>query len=196
MKNTFKKNLVVALMFGTLIGYAKDNTKSTINNNVDDNVKIVFKSVKKGQALTIANEKGLTVYKEKIKNTGNYSKTFDLTNLEDGLYTTELEKDFESVVTKIRIKDGKATFLESNKKKIYKPIVRTEGNLVLISKIALNNKPLSVDLYYEGNLINSETLKSDDGIVNRVYKLSEVEKGNYQVIIKADNKVYTKDITI
>ncbi|MCG1034898.1 hypothetical protein [Polaribacter sargassicola] len=196
MKNTFKKSLVVALMFGTLIGYAKDNVKSTISNYVDDNVKIVFKSVKKGQALTIENENGLTVYKEKIKNTGNYSKTFDLTNLEDGLYTTQLEKDFESVVTKIKIENGKATFLESNKKKIYKPIVRTEKNMVLISKIALDNSPLSIDLYYNGNLINSETLESKDGLVNRVYKLSETEKGDYQVIIKSDNKVYTKDLTI
>jgi len=183
-------------MFGTLIGYAKDNVKSTINN-VDDNVKIVFKSVKKGQALTIENENGLTVYREKIKNTGNYSKTFDLTNLEDGLYTTELEKDFESVVTKIKIENGKATFLESNKKKIFKPTVKTNGNLVLISKIAFDNNPVNIDLYYNGNLINSETVKGgDNGLVNRVYKLSESEKGNYQVIIKSDNKVYTKDLTI
>ncbi|MCG1034901.1 hypothetical protein [Polaribacter sargassicola] len=187
MKTTIKKNLTVLLMFIALIGYA--------NNNVDDNVKIVFKSVKKGQALTIKDEQGLVVYKEKIKNSGNYSQTFDFSNLEDGLYTTQLEKDFESVVRKFEVKNGKASFLDTNKNKIFKPVIRTEENLVLISKIAFSKAPLYISLYYKGNLIHSETVKGNE-VVNRVYKLSEKEKGDYQVVINTDNKVYNKDFTI
>ncbi|WP_405609883.1 hypothetical protein [Polaribacter sp. Asnod1-A03] len=194
MKTAIKKNLTVLLMFIALIGYAKDNTKSTINN-VDDNVKIVFKSVKKGQALTIQNERGQVVYKEKIKNSGNYSQTFDFTNLEDGFYTTELEKDFESVVKKFEIKNGKASFLDDDKNKIFKPVIRTEENLILISKIAFNKAPLYISVYYKGDLIHSETLKGNK-VVNRVYKLSEEEKGDYQVVVNTDNKVYNKNFSI
>jgi len=190
MKTIIKSNLVVLLMFITLIGYAKST-----NTNVDDNVKIVFKSVKKGQALIIHNERGQVVYKEKIKNSGNYSQTFDFTNLEDGLYTTELEKDFESVVRKFEVKNGKASFLDVDKNKIFKPVIRTEENLVLISKIAFSKAPLYIDLYYKGDLIHSETVKGNN-VVNRVYKLSKEEKGDYQIVINTDNKVYNKNFSI
>jgi len=191
---TAKQILVVALMLGTLIGYAKDNAKTTFDN-VDDNVKIVFKSVKRGQALTIQNESGQVLYKTKIRNTGNYSQTFDFTNLEDGLYTTELKKDSESVIRKIMVINGKVSFLNTKEIKIYKPTIRTEENLVMISKIAFSKAPLYVSLYYKGDLIHSETLKGDD-IVNRVYKLSEKEKGDYKVVINTDNRVYNKNFTL
>ncbi|MCG1034900.1 hypothetical protein [Polaribacter sargassicola] len=191
---TAKQILLVALMLGTLIGYAKDNKIATYDN-VDDNVKIVFKSVKKGQALTIQNENGEILYKAKIKNSGNYAQTFDFTNLEDGLYTTVLKKDSESIIKKIKIKNGKVSFLDDAKKKIFKPTIRTKDNLVLISKIAFNKAPVYVSLYYKGDLIHSETLKGDE-IVNRVYKLSEQEKGDYKVVINTDNKVYNKNFSI
>jgi len=179
-------------MFGALTGYANENTKPT---DVDDNVKIIFKSVKKGQALTIANEYGQTIYKEKIKSSGNYSRIFNLKNLEDGLYTTELNKDFESVITKIKVVNGKATFLKNNEKIIFKPVIRKEGDCILISKIDFNKAPLKISLYFKGEEIHSETLKGN-GVLNRIYKLSENVKGNYKVIVSTDNKVYKEDFTI
>ncbi|WP_405609880.1 hypothetical protein [Polaribacter sp. Asnod1-A03] len=191
---TAKQILLVALILGTLIGYAKENTGTAIDN-VDDNVKIVFKSVKKGQALTIQNESGEILYKAKIKNSGKYSQTFDFTNLEDGLYTTELKKDSESIIRRIKIRNGKVSFLDDDKNKIFKPTIRTENNLVLISKIAFNKAPLYISLYYKGNLIHSETLKGNE-VVNRVYKLSEKEKGDYKVVVNTDNKVYDKKFSI
>jgi len=192
MKTTIKKNILVALMFGTLIGYANENTKPT---DVDDNVKIVFKSVKKGQALTIANAQGQTIYKEKIKNSGNYAKVFNLENLKDGVYTTELNKDFESVITKIKVKNGKAFLLDADKKKIFKPVIRKQGDLLFISKIDFNKAPLNISLYYKGDLIHSETVKGtkdSNDVLNKVYKLSNIKTGNYEVIVNTDNKVYTK----
>jgi hypothetical protein len=194
MKANIKNIILVALMFGTLIGYANENKKST---EVDDNVKIIFKSVKKGQNLTIANEQGQTIYKEKIKSSGNYSRVFNLKNLKDGLYTTELNKDFESVITQIKVVNGKASFLHDNKKKIFKPVIRKQGNLLFISKIDFNKAPLKISLYYKGDLIYFETVKRNkNDVLNKVYKLSDIETGNYKVIVSTDNKVYTEDFTI
>ena len=194
MKTTIKKTLLVALMFGTLIGYAKEKTKLA-NSASGKRVKVEFKAVKKGQALTIKNENGVTIYKQRIQNSGTYSKIFNLRNLEDGLYTTELEKDFEIIVKKIEVKNGIVTFLNEESEKVFKPVIRTEGDLVLISKIAFNKQPLKVILYYKDNMILSETVKGKE-LLNRVYKLSETEKGNYKIVINTDNRMYIKDFTI
>ena len=194
MRTTIKTILLVTLMFGTLISYANEDTKSTSKVAVK-RVKVEYKAVKKGHALTIKNENGITIYKQVIQNSGTYSKTFDLTNLEDGLYITELEKDYEIVIKKIEVKDGFVTFLKEENKTIFKPVIRTEGDLVLISKIAFNKQPIKVVLYYDNNVILSEKMEGKD-ILNRVYKLSETKKGAYKVIVYTDNRMYVRDFTL
>ena len=191
---TIKKITLVALMFGTLISYANENTNPT--NTVDaKRVKVEFRTVKEGHALTIKTENGLIIYKQVIKNSGTYSKVFDLTNLEDGIYTTELEKDFEILVKKIEVKNGFVTFLKEGKKKIFKPVIRTEGDLLLISKMTFNKQPLKIVLYYNNDVILSETVKGKE-LINRVYKLSKTEEGAYKVVIYTDSRTYVKDFKI
>ena len=194
MKTIIKTILVVTLMFGTLISYANDNKEST-NAVAVKRVKVEYKAVKKGNALTIKNEYGITIYKQVLQSSGNYTKTFDLTNLEDGIYTTELEKDFEILVKKLEVKDGFVTFYKNENEVIFKPVIRTEGNLVMISKIEFGDQPLNVTLYYQNNIIVSDKLNGEK-ILNRVYKLSEAEKGAYKVVINTDNRTYVKDFTI
>ncbi|QVY64824.1 hypothetical protein [Polaribacter sp. Q13] len=194
MRTTIKTILLVTLMFGTLISYANNDTKST-NEVAVKRVKFEYKAVKKGHALTIKNEYGLTIYKQVIQSSGTYSKTFDLTNLEDGIYTTELDKDFEIIVKKIEVKEGFVTFLKEENKTIFKPVIRTEGDLVLISKIAFNKEPLKVTLYYDNHVILSEKVEGNK-LINRVYKLSNAEKGAYKVVIFTDNRSYVKNFRI
>ncbi|QXP63356.1 hypothetical protein [Polaribacter sp. HaHaR_3_91] len=194
MKTIIKTILVVTLMFGTLISYANDNTKST-NSVAVKKVKVEFKDVKKGNALTIKNEYGITIYKQVLQSSGNFTKNFDLTNLEDGLYTTELEKDFEIIIKKLEIKDGFVTFYKKEKEVIFKPVIRTEGNLILISKIEFDNQPLNVTLYYNNDIIFSDKVEGEK-ILNRVYKLSETEEGAYKVVINSDDRTYIKDFTL
>ncbi|MCL7761774.1 hypothetical protein MPF19_00005, partial [Polaribacter sp. Z014] len=194
MRTIMKTILVVTLMFGTLISYANNDTKST-NEVAVKRVKVEYKAVKKGHALTIKNEYGLTIYKQVIQSSGTYSKTFDLTNLEDGIYTTELDKDFEIIVKKIEVKEGFVTFLKEENKTIFKPVIRTEGDLVLISKIAFNKEPLKVTLYYDNHVILSEKVEGNK-LINRVYKLSDTKKGAYKVVIFTDNRSYVKNFRI
>ncbi|MDN3621038.1 hypothetical protein QWY81_16345 [Polaribacter undariae] len=194
MKTIIKTILVVTLMFGTLISYANDNKEST-NAVAVKRVKVEYKAVKKGNALTIKNEYGITIYKQVLQSSGNYTKTFDLTNLEDGLYTTELEKDFEIIVKKLEVKNGFVTFYKDENEIIFKPVIRTEGNLVMISKIEFEEKPLNVTLYYQNNIILSDEV-SGEKVLNRVYKLSEFEKGTYKVVVNTNDRTYVKDFTI
>ncbi|AUC21251.1 hypothetical protein BTO15_03630 [Polaribacter sejongensis] len=194
MKTIIKTILVVTLMFGTLISYANDNKEST-NAVAVKRVKVEYKAVKKGNALTIKNEYGITIYKQVLQSSGNYTKTFDLTNLEDGLYTTELEKDFEIIVKKLEVKDGFVTFYKDENEIIFKPVIRTEGNLVMISKIEFEEKPLNVTLYYQNNIILSDEV-SGEKVLNRVYKLSEFEKGTYKVVVNTNDRTYVKNFTI
>ncbi|MGJ8759988.1 MAG: hypothetical protein ACSHXA_05555 [Polaribacter sp.] len=189
-----KKIILVALMFGTLITNAneKDNTNY---KEAKKTVKVEFNNVKKGQTLTIKNSNGLTVYNNEIQNSGDYSKTFDFSALENGIYSAELNKDFEIVIKQFNVENGLVTFLNNKDEKIFKPIIRTEGELLLISKINFNNEPLKVSLYYNDEAVLTETL-SGDKILKRVYKLSQKETGVYKVVISSDERTYSKEFKI
>jgi len=191
---TIKKITLVALMLGTLIGYANEDKKNT-DNKAKRTVKVQFNNVKKGQYLTIKNEQGNSVYSNVIENAGNYSRTFDISYLQDGIYTAELNKDFEIIVKTFYVKNGLVTFLKNDAEKVFKPVIRNKENLLYISKLDFSQDALKVTIYYKGHVIHSEMVEGEDHL-NRVYKLSKNEVGNYKVVINSDNRTFEKNITI
>ena len=194
MKTNMKSILLVALMFGTLISYANNDTNST-DNKAKKTVKVEFKNVRKGQSLTIKNDKGVSVYNQEIAASGNFSRTFDFSALENGVYTAELNKDFEIIIKEFYVKNGLVTFLNNSNTKLFKPVIRAKENLIYVSKLAFNNKPLNVVIYYNGEAIFSDNIKGDD-LLKRTYKLSENKKGEYKVFVSSDNRTYSKNFTI
>jgi hypothetical protein len=194
MKTTFKKYLLVVLMFGTFINYATEKN-NTINLIDGKKVKVEFTAVKKGQVLSIKDANGSIVYNDIIETSGNYSKIFDVTALKNGRYTTELEKNFEIIIKPFFVENGLVTFLTQNTKTIFKPIIRTAENLVFISKMSFDNAPIRITLYYEGTIIYSETIKEEKEL-ERVFRLLKTKKGAYRVAINSKKRSYSKSFKI
>ena len=193
MKTTIKKHLVAVTFLLSLVSYA---TEKNISSSTEGRkVKVEFTAVKKGQVLSIKNANSIVMYSDIIEMAGNYARTFDLTGLENGKYTTELEKDFETIIKPFLIKNGLVTFLPEENKTIFKPVIRTQDNLLLISKISLEDQPVKITLYYKGDVIYTETSK-DTKVLNRALRLLKNKKGNYTVAISADNKKYSKNFKI
>ena len=193
MKTTIKKHLVAVTFLLSLVSYATEkNISSTTEGR---KVKVEFTAVKKGQVLSIKNTNSIVMYSDIIEMAGNYARIFDLTSLENGKYTTELEKDFETIIKPFLIENGLVTFLPEENKTIFKPVIRTQDNLLLISKISLENQPIKITLYYMDAVIYTETSK-DTKVLNRALRLLKNKKGNYTVAISADNKNYRKNFKI
>ena len=194
MKTTIKKYLVAVAMLLSSANYATEKNIST--TAIDGKkVKVEFTAVRKGQVLSIKDKNGLAIYNDVIEMAGNYTKTFDLTALKNGLYTTELDKNFETIIKPFLVENGLVTFLTEENKTIFKPVIRTIENLVLISRISLNKQPVKITLYYEGNVIYTETTQ-DHKVLNRAFRLLKSKKGNYTVAINANNKNYSKNFII
>jgi hypothetical protein len=190
---TIKRITLVALMLGTLIGYANEDKKST-DNKAKRTVKVEFNNVKKGQTLSIKNEQGASVYNNKIKNSGNYSRLFDISALEDGIYSAELNKAFEIHIKEFYVKNGLVTFLNNENEKVFKPVIRSKDNLVYVSKLAFDHESLKVVIYYNDEVILSETVEGKE--LQRAYKLSENKIGSYKIIVNSNNRTFVKDFTL
>ncbi|QNM85394.1 hypothetical protein H9W90_14585 [Polaribacter pectinis] len=194
MKTTIKNYIVVALMLGTLLGYA--NESNTSFKSIDGKrVKVEFNAVKKGNTLTIKQRNGVILYSSEIKNAGTFSKIFDLSALTSGNYIAELEKDFEIIKKSFKVENGTVIFTSDDETE-FKPVIRTQNELVLISKISFSHKPVEVTIYYKDDVIYSETIVDTKEILNRVYKVSNEQKGTYRVVVNTNKKSYTQDFKI
>ena len=193
MKTIIKKYLVAVTFLLSLVSYA---TEKNISTTIDGKkVKVEFTAVRKGQVLSIKNANNIVMYSDVIEMAGNYTRTFDLTNLENGKYTAELEKDFETIIKPFLVANGLVTFTPEENKTIFKPVIRIQDNLLLISKISLEDQPVKITLYYKDAVIYTETSK-DTKVLNRALRLLKNKKGTYTVAINADNKNYRKNFKI
>lgn len=193
MKTIKRKVLVVVLMLGTLLNYANNGIEfKSINAK---KVKVVFNDVKKGHSITIIDNQGANLHTEEITIKGDITKVFDFSNLLDGRYTIELNKDYEILVNYFDVINNAVVFNDNLDKTIFKPVVKNENSLIMISKIAFDKEPMKVEIYYNDDIINTEVI-TGQGILKRVYKLDVTKKGNYKVIISNNKRSYYNNFKI
>jgi hypothetical protein len=185
MKKVFKNILVVALMVGTLSSYA----------NVDNNINPTFTNVKKGNRISVSDASGDVIYSGEINTSGNLTSIYDFSKLENGKYTVEVTRGFEIEINTVEVVDHKVTILNTDKRTIHKPVVRNQNATVLISKLALTENEMTVELYFEDELIHKETVEGET-VLNRVYKLDQNVHGKYKTIIKSDGRVFIEKFRI
>ncbi|WP_406685406.1 hypothetical protein N1F78_06685 [Seonamhaeicola sp. MEBiC1930] len=188
--NNTKKGILMVAMLATVMSFANEIdgrdfkvTALTINN------------VKEGNLLSIKDINGSIIYTETIEQSGSYTKGFDLTELPDGKYFFELIKDIEIKTIPFTVKSNIATFNKEKETIIFKPFVKTDNDLVYITKLAPELEPLKINVYglYSGGaseLLFTETIKGKENI-ERVLKL---DKGDYKIVFHSNNKTYTKYI--
>lgn len=199
MKNVMKhlkKGILMVTMFATLLSFANEVSFFTIKNEIKKTL-LTLKNVKQGNLLSIVDNNGVILYKELIEKSGIYAKGFDLTSLPDGNYIFELDKDLEINTIPFVVNSNNVIFNKKDSKTFYKPYTRVKGDMVYVSKLALNNEPLKIEIYFTSaintELVFSETVE-DTNIIQKAYKLTGLEKGDYRIVFKTEGRSFTKNI--
>lgn len=185
MKTLFKNILVLAVLLGTYTSYA-NTTLEVIST---------FNKVSKGDYISVSDSSGEVVYSGLVNYDGTIKNLYDFSQLKDGIYSVEVNKDFEIEMNAVQVKNNKVTFLEHTNKRIYKPVFRSEASRVIISKLALDTDEMIVELYFENDLIHTETITGKE-ILNRVYKLDETLYGDYTAIVRSNDRVFIENFRI
>ncbi|MBR9913435.1 MAG: hypothetical protein GYB32_01200 [Algicola sp.] len=189
---TFKKMLTVAMLLTMMLSYANEIKTATFKNSITI---VQFSNVRKGHEFVIKDDRGTVLHRETIDKNCTYSQKFDLSKLKDGLYTVETIKDFVIIVSPFKIESSKVTFLEQMETKIFKPVVRRDNHQLFISQLTFDTEPLKIELFYNDNLIHTDTLKGE-AILKRVYALSKNEKGDYFVRMTSGDRQFIERFSI
>lgn len=202
--NNSKKVFLMVTMFATLLSFANEESLFKINNDADGTSLTL--DVKQGNLLSIKDNNGIVIYKELIEQSGIYTKGFDLTELPDGGYIFELDKDVEIHTIPFTVSSNTVTFKKEMEATIFKPVTRLKGSVLYVSRLSLNKAPMEVAIYFTDTenmysknmysnteLIYSETIKDTED-ASRIYKLSGINKGNYKIVFTTEDRVFTKEI--
>lgn len=185
-------------MFATLLSFANEVSFFNIENDARRTALTLY-NVKQGNLLSIKDINGIILFKEVIEQSGTYSKGFDLTTLPNGNYLFELDKDVEINIIPFSVTSSIVTFEKDKEKIIFKPTIKVDGNLVYVSKLALNGEPLKVDIYFSGfNSIDNEKILTEtiEGkkTIRRIYKLQGLDSGSYKMIFSTEGRKFIKTI--
>lgn len=196
MKQLSRKGLIAIALSVSLMGFAND-LKKPIKEKEPKVTSLSFSKVLEGSMLFIKDEKGLTLYKEAIQKTGEYSKGFDLTSLPDGEYFFELDTELKIVVIPFDVESNEVQFRKEEKNTILKPIVRVVDDKVLFSRTSFEGAPLEFKIYYADNsdVVLSEKFENET-IIEKVYDFSESKKGEYLFIFKSNGRKFVKSVKI
>lgn len=196
MKQLSRKGLIAIALSVSLMGFAND-LKKPIKEKEPKVTSLSFSKVLEGSMLFIKDEKGLTLYKEAIQKTGEYSKGFDLTSLPDGEYFFELDTELKIVVIPFDVESSEVQFRKEEKNTILKPIVRVVDDKVLFSRTSFEAAPLEFKIYYADNsdVVLSEKFENET-IIEKVYDFSESKKGEYLFIFKSNGRKFVKSVKI
>jgi len=111
MKNLIKKIIVIVVMSTALLVNA--NEISTLRNLEDQKTTMLtLLNVKKGNQLLLKDAFGKILYRESIKNSGEFIKGFDLTSLPNGKYHFVLKGELQNKFIPFKINDQRLEYNE------------------------------------------------------------------------------------
>lgn len=192
MKNTIKytKRAILSLaLVSSISGFA--NNSYHPNTEDDDKTAIVLENVKEGHLLSILDNQGATLYQEVITTNGHYEKGFDLKSLPDGNYIFELQRDLEVSTIPFHVASNNVNFDKKDEASYFKPYIKLDNNLVIISKLALNLEKTLIEIYAvnKSDIELLYAVKVED--VQVIEKAFKIEKGNFKIVVSSNNKKHT-----
>lgn len=196
-RNTIiRKSILTLAMVTAMLNNVANGTNIEPTSNLKKTT-LTLNRVKLGDQVVIKDLSGIVLYKEEIKNSGTYRKGFDLSSLPTGSYVFEFEKDFEIKLYPFTVNTNQVIFDKGNKTVFHKPYLTSKENYIYLNKLSLNNEPLHVKIYYAdgGKLIFSEKIENTKSI-QKAYKLSAYEKGDYKIVLTSNGREYYEYVTL
>ena len=186
MKHLFKNILVLAVMLGTFTSYAIEGLETYLNSTFE---------ITKGNLVSVKDSSGKTIYSGRTNYNGNLKTLYNFTNLKDGLYSIEIDKDFEIITKTFEVKNHNVTYLGSANETIFKPVIKIEEAKLLVSQSTFQKENVEIEIYYKDILIHSEVIIANS-FLERIYKLDKNVKGAYTAIIRVNDRTYVEDFKL
>ncbi len=143
--------------------------------------------------ITIKSYDGDVLYNKQIKDSNEYTKVYDFSELASGDYKLIVDIDGEIREREFSIDDEK--IIVGKVRSIVKPFFTFSDNILRIAYLNYSNNDVKLSIYDAGTLIYDKSYEKTFS-VNEGLNLSKLEKGNYLVVLSDDKASYDYTVMV
>ena len=193
MKTNLKFTAMIAFMFITAVGLAKEPKVSLLTEGQSKSLIVALDSKNNKTILKIIDENQNIIFSEKIS-VNSYTKKFDLDKLENGSYLFELDDSLRTLTYTIRVENEEVKILrriENNK-----PIFRKIGAKLYLNLLNLDSKDVEIKVFDSDNRTLFSEVVENENIVSKAFNFETAHEDRYTVVVKDGENTYYEDIVV
>lgn len=184
---------MIALLFATTTGIAEDGKLSLISRENTKSLVFEMESKAGNSDIKLVDMNNNIIYSENVKKS-EYSKKFDLSNLEEGLYYFTTEDALRAITYTIKVGASDVTILDEKEK--VKPVFKKENDILYVNYLNLDKSNVAVEVYNsEDTLIFSEK-RENQMTIEKAINFKKAIRGNYTVVVKDSDGVFYKNVAV
>ncbi|WP_339664352.1 hypothetical protein [Maribacter arcticus] len=193
MKNLVKFTTVVAFMFATVAGMAREPKLNLLSVGKAKSVVLTMDASSKGVQVILKDADLNVIYSEKMSE-GQFSKKLNLKDLNDGAYYLSADDNFKSYSYTIVLSNNTMNVVETAED--IKPFFRKTSNMIYLNYLNLDKAKLSIKIFdAESRTVFTQEV-TDEMIVEKAFNFADAFPGTYTVTVKSEGKTYTEDFVV
>jgi hypothetical protein len=135
----------------------------------------------------VADAEGTIIYQEDIQARTTYGKVYDLSELDDGIYTFTSRGEYITTTKKIKVEGSSAR--ELSKEATYKPVISLEDNYLKVNYFNKNQEDIEFSIESSGTVFHESDVNNDIAY-GKMLNVSKMPPGKYYAKLKVGNKDY------
>jgi hypothetical protein len=193
MKLNLKFTAMIALMFTTVVGMAREPKLSLIKNGESKSLVVELDTQHNKTFLKIIDEDQNIIFSEKVSET-SYSKKFDLNELESGSYYFEVEDALRTLVYPISVENKEVKILKRIENT--KPVFRTKGDRLFLNLLNLEGKDVQIKVFDSNNRTLYKEVIENETVITKAFNFESAYEDQYTVVVKEGKNIYYEDIVV
>lgn len=193
MKNLVKFTTVVAFMFATVAGMAREPKLNLLSAGKAKSVVLTMDASSNGVQVKLMDSDLNVIYSEKMTQ-GHFSKKLNLKDLTDGVYFLSADDNMTKYSYTIVLDNNDVKIVESDED--IKPFFRKTDNMIFMNYLNLDKSKLSIKIYdTESRTVFTQEV-ADEMIVEKAFNFADAFPGTYTVTVKSGGKTYTEEFVV
>lgn len=193
MKTNLKFTAMIALMFTTVVGMAREPKLSLISNGESKSLVVELDTQHDKTFLKIIDEDQNIIFSEKVSET-SYSKKFDLNELESGSYYFEVDDALRTLVYPISVENKKVKILKRIENT--KPVFRLKGDRLFLNLLNLEGKDVQIKVFDSNNRTLYKEVIENETVITKAFNFESAYEDQYTVVVKEGENIYYEDIVV
>lgn len=183
---------VTAVMIVAIVTAVEKPKMNVIPLNADQAIVSITNENPALFEMSIETNRGeLVYYKQTTKTSTEFKKTFDFANLQNGSYVLKLKVNDTGVLREFEVSNKEILVGDSKMK--YDPYFSFKDNILKFSYLNFDQENFSLAIY-NGNELFFNKRVGKDFAIQEGFNLSQLENGNYKVVLSSFNNQYVYNL--